>query len=157
MCLLEAHAQVRVLHNRQIPSLALLSGKQEEPIGVLSALRPLSLPAQSSVSGCHPSQWIVCLLFERHAIRKQSKARTVTCHKNICSLVFFWCCWNLPMIRSTLLLKYIPSLGDIHFDWRITSTQELSERDDICLYYRLAKESLVMQMLEMPQTDGSVE
>lgn len=150
MCLLEAHAQVRVLHNRQIPVLALLSGRREEPTCVLSARQPLS-HLHSSISECTTSKWTVCLLFERCAIRKQSKARIVTCHKNICSLVFFW--W----LEVLYYWDTFPALGDVHFDWRITSKQELSERDDTCLYYRLAKESLIMQMMEMPQTDKFVE
>lgn len=33
---------------------------------------------------------------------EQSKTRRVTSHKNACSSVFFWWCWSLPMLRSTL-------------------------------------------------------
>lgn len=150
MCLLEAHAQVRVLKQAN-PSLALLSGKEEEPTSSLS-------PAELSLSlrvPCLNQQWACCL--EDVLLGDYSKTRRGTSHKSACSWVFFWWCWSLPMLRSTLLFRYISSLGDVHFDWRITSMEELWERDNTCFSYGLAKESLVIQRTEMPQTNGCVK
>lgn len=56
MCLLEAHAQVRSYTTGKCPPWALLSGKQEEPTGVLSALQPLFHPEQNSLSECITSK-----------------------------------------------------------------------------------------------------
>lgn len=104
---------------------------------------------------CLNQQCASCL--EDVLLGDYSKTRRGTSHKSACSWVFFWWCWSLPMLRSTLLFRYISSLGDVHFDWRITSMEELWERDNTCFSYRLAKESLVIQRTEMPQTNGCVK